>query len=337
MSKPVILSGIQPTGMLSLGNYLGSLSNWVKLQEDYHCYFCIVDLHAITVRQDPASLHKSSLDMCALYLAAGIDPAKSTIFVQSHVHQHAELGWLLNCYTYFGELGRMTQFKDKSARYESSITAGLFDYPVLMAADILLYDTALVPVGADQKQHMELTRDIAERVNALYGEDTFVKPEPFIAPTGARVMSLQNPEKKMSKSDDNKNNVIYLLEDLKVISKKIKSAVTDSEDPPRIAYDLENKPGVSNLLDIYSAITGKSVQQLEQEYQGKMYGHLKTDLSAVTCAMIEELQEKFNYYRQDEELLNRILAEGAAKAAAVAEVTLNRFKSRIGFVMPNHK
>ncbi|MFC6275974.1 tryptophan--tRNA ligase [Psittacicella hinzii] len=334
MSKPVILSGIQPSGSLSLGNYLGSLRNWVKLQDDYDCFYCVVDLHAITVRQDPEALRKASLDMVALYLAAGIDPEKSTIFIQSHVHEHAELGWLLNCYTYFGELSRMTQFKDKSARYEANVTAGLFDYPVLMAADILLYDADLVPVGADQKQHLELCRDVADRCNKIYGIDTFKVPNPFIAPAGARVMSLQDPSKKMSKSDDNANNVIYLLEDLKKVTKKFKSAVTDSDDPPRVIYDVENKPGVSNLLDIASAVTGKTVAELEAEFKDSMYGHFKTYVAEQVCALLEDLQTKYAYYRNNEELLNKIIADGAAKASARAKPTLDRFKQRIGFVLP---
>ncbi|RIY33529.1 tryptophan--tRNA ligase [Psittacicella hinzii] len=332
MSKPVILSGIQPSGTLSLGNYLGSLRNWVKMQDDYECFYCVVDLHAITVRQDPEALRKASLDMVALYLAAGIDPEKSTIFIQSHVHQHAELGWLLNCYTGFGELSRMTQFKDKSSRYEQNVTAGLFDYPVLMAADILLYQADQVPVGADQKQHLELCRDVAARVNKIYGEDTFKIPEPFIAPVGARIMSLQDPSKKMSKSDDNANNVIFLLEDLKKVAKKIKSAVTDGEDPPRVAYDLENKAGISNLLDIASAVTGKSIKELEEEFKDSMYGNFKKYVAEEVCKLLEDLQTKFNHYRNNEELLNKIIREGAAKAASRAEVTLARFKDRIGFV-----
>ncbi|RIY31913.1 tryptophan--tRNA ligase [Psittacicella melopsittaci] len=334
MSKPVILSGIQPSGSLSLGNYLGSLRNWVKMQDDYECFYCVVDLHAITVRQDPQALHKASLDMVALYLAAGIDPEKSTIFIQSQVPEHAELGWLLNCYTYFGELSRMTQFKDKSARYEQNVTAGLFDYPVLMAADILLYQTDLVPVGADQKQHLELCRDIAERANKIYGEDLFKIPNPFIAPEGARVMSLQDPNKKMSKSDDNQNNVIFLLEDLKKVTKKIKAAVTDSDDPPRVVYDLENKAGIANLLDIASAVTGKSIAQLEEEFKDSMYGNFKKYVAEEVCKLLEDLQTKFAHYRQNEELLNQIIAQGAAKASARARVTLNKFKERIGFVMP---
>ena len=252
MTKPIVFSGAQPSGELTIGNYMGALRQWVNMQDDYHCIYCIVDQHAITVRQDAQKLRKATLDTLALYLACGIDPEKSTIFVQSHVPEHAQLGWALNCYTYFGELSRMTQFKDKSARYAENINAGLFDYPVLMAADILLYQTNLVPVGEDQKQHLELSRDIAQRFNALYGE-IFKVPEPFIPKSGARVMSLLEPTKKMSKSDDNRNNVIGLLEDPKSVVKKIKRAVTDSDEPPVVRYDVQNKAGVSNLLDILSS------------------------------------------------------------------------------------
>lgn len=268
MTKPIVFSGAQPSGELTIGNYMGALRQWVSMQDDYHCIYCIVDLHAITARQDPEKLRKATLDTLALYLACGIDPEKSTIFVQSHVPEHAQLGWALNCYTYFGELSRMTQFKDKSARYSENINAGLFDYPVLMAADILLYQTNQVPVGEDQKQHLELSRDIAQRFNALYGE-VFKVPEPFIPASGARVMSLLEPTKKMSKSDDNRNNVIGLLEDPKSVVKKIKRAVTDSDEPPVVRYDQQNKAGVSNLLDILSGVTGQSIAELEQHFEGK--------------------------------------------------------------------
>ncbi|RLR62621.1 tryptophan--tRNA ligase, partial [Pseudomonas aeruginosa] len=274
VKKPIVFSGAQPSGELTIGNYMGALRQWVQMQDDYDCIYCIVDQHAITVRQDPVQLKKRTLDTLALYLACGIDPEKSTIFVQSHVPQHAQLGWALNCYTYFGELSRMTQFKDKSARHAENINAGLFDYPVLMAADILIYQTNQVPVGIDQKQHLELSRDIAQRFNAIYG-DIFTVPDPFIPKGGARVMSLQDPTKKMSKSDDNRNNVIELLEDPKSAAKKIKRSLTDSEEPPRVIYDLENKAGVSNLLDILAGVTGKTIPELEAEFEGKMYGHLK--------------------------------------------------------------
>lgn len=331
MSKPIVFSGAQPSGELTLGNYLGALKNWVALQNEYDCVYCIVNQHAITVRQDPQKLRKATLDTLALYLACGIDPKQSTIFVQSHVPAHAELGWALNCYTYFGELSRMTQFKDKSARHAENINAGLFDYPVLMAADILLYQANLVPVGDDQKQHLELSRDIAMRFNALYG-DIFTVPEPFIAKVGARVMSLQDPTKKMSKSDENRNNVIGLLENPKDVEKKIKRAMTDSDEPPVVRYDLKNKAGVSNLLDILTGITGKPIAELEKEYEGKMYGHLKTEVAAQVIDMLTALQTKYHQYRDDESYLHSIMQEGAEKARSKAEPTLKKVYDAIGFV-----
>ncbi|WP_392561005.1 tryptophan--tRNA ligase [Orbus sturtevantii] len=331
MSKPIVFSGAQPSGELSLGNYLGALKNWASLQNDYDCIYCIVNQHAITVRQDAEKLRKATLDTLALYLSCGIDPNKSTIFVQSHVSAHAELAWVLNCYTYFGELSRMTQFKDKSARHAENINAGLFDYPVLMAADILIYQTNLVPVGEDQKQHLELSRDIAARFNALYG-NIFKIPEPFIPKAGARVMSLQDPAKKMSKSDDNRNNVIGLLEDPKSVEKKIKRAVTDSDEPPLVKYDLKNKAGVSNLLDILTGITGKPIKTLEQEFAGKMYGHLKAEVATQVSMMLSELQERYAHYRNDEKELYEIMQEGAKKANIRARETLNNVYDAIGFV-----
>ncbi|MDR7344039.1 MAG: tryptophan--tRNA ligase [Pantoea sp.] len=331
MSKPIVFSGAQPSGELTIGNYMGAMRQWVQMQDDYHCIYCIVDLHAITVRQDPAALRKATLDTLALYLACGIDPAKSTIFVQSHVPEHTQLSWILNCYTYFGELSRMTQFKDKSTRYAENINAGLFDYPVLMAADILLYQTNQVPVGEDQKQHLELSRDIAQRFNALYG-DVFKVPEPFIPKSGARVMSLLEPTKKMSKSDDNRNNVIGLLEDPKAVVKKIKRAVTDSDEPPVVRYDVQNKAGVSNLLDILSAISGKSISQLEQEFEGKMYGHLKGEVAEAVSAMLSELQVRYQRYREDEAFLEQVMRDGAAKARAHAQETLKKVYEAVGFV-----
>ena len=331
MSKPIVFSGAQPPGELTLGNYLGALKNWVSLQNEYDCVYCIVNQHAITVRQDPNKLRKATLDTLALYLACGIDPQKSTIFVQSHVPAHAELGWALNCYTYFGELSRMTQFKDKSSRHSENINAGLFDYPVLMAADILLYQANLVPVGDDQKQHLELSRDIAMRFNALYG-DIFTVPEPFIAKVGARVMSLQDPSKKMSKSDENRNNVIGLLENPKDVEKKIKRAMTDSDEPPVVRYDLKNKTGVSNLLDILTGITGKPIAELEKEFEGKMYGHLKTEVANQVIDMLTGLQAKYHQYRDDENYLLTIMQEGAQKARAKAEPTLKKVYDAIGFV-----
>lgn len=329
--KPIVFSGVQPSGELTIGNYLGALRQWVKMQDDYECLFCVVDLHAITVRQDPEALRKATLDVLALYLACGIDPNKSTIFVQSHVPEHAQLAWVLNCYTYFGEMGRMTQFKDKSARYEGNVSVGLFTYPVLMAADILLYQAKQVPVGDDQKQHLEITRDIAQRFNALYG-NIFTIPEVFIPKAGARVMSLLDPTKKMSKSDDNRNNVIGLLEDPKAVAKKIKRAVTDSEEPPRVKFDIENKPGVSNLLSILSAITDKSIPELEAEFEGKMYGHLKNAVAEEVSSMLTQLQERYYHYRNNEELLNKILHEGAEKARAKAKETLEQVYQAVGFV-----
>lgn len=331
MSKPIVFSGAQPSGELTLGNYLGALKNWVALQGEYDCIYCIVNQHAITVRQDPNKLRKATLDTLALYLACGIDPQKSTIFVQSQVPAHAELGWVLNCYTYFGELSRMTQFKDKSSRHSENINAGLFDYPVLMAADILLYQANLVPVGDDQKQHLELSRDIAMRFNALYG-DIFTIPEPFISKVGARVMSLQEPAKKMSKSDENRNNVIGLLENPKDIEKKIKRAMTDSDEPPVVRYDLKNKAGVSNLLDILTGVTGKPISELEKEFEGKMYGHLKTEVATQVIDMLTTLQAKYHHYRDDESYLISIMQEGAEKARSKAEPTLKKVYDAIGFV-----
>ncbi|MBW5890654.1 MULTISPECIES: tryptophan--tRNA ligase [Pectobacterium] len=331
MSKPIVFSGAQPSGELTIGNYMGALRQWVNMQDDYDCIYCIVDLHAITVRQDPQALRKATLDTLALYLACGIDPKKSTIFVQSHVPEHSQLSWILNCYAYFGELSRMTQFKDKSARYEENINAGLFSYPVLMAADILLYQTNQVPVGEDQKQHLELSRDVGQRFNSLYG-DIFKVPEPFIPKSGARVMSLLEPTKKMSKSDDNRNNVIGLLEDPKAVVKKIKRAMTDSDEPPVIRYDVANKAGVSNLLDILSGVTGKTIPELEQEFNGQMYGHLKGAVADAVSGMLSELQERYHRYRNDEAFLQQIMREGADKASARAQETLKKVYDAIGFV-----
>ncbi|ACZ78625.1 MULTISPECIES: tryptophan--tRNA ligase [Dickeya] len=331
MSKPIVFSGAQPSGELTIGNYMGALRQWVNMQDDFDCIYCIVDQHAITVRQDPQQLRKATLDTLALYLACGIDPQKSTIFVQSHVPEHAQLGWLLNCYTYFGELSRMTQFKDKSARYEENINAGLFDYPVLMAADILLYQTNQVPVGEDQKQHLELSRDIAQRFNAIYGE-VFRVPEPFIPKSGARVMSLLEPTKKMSKSDDNRNNVIGLLEDPKSVVKKIKRAVTDSDEPPVVRYDLQNKAGVSNLLDILSGVTGKAIPDLEKEFEGQMYGHLKGAVADAVSGMLSELQARYHRFRDDEAFLQQVMRDGAQKASARAQETLRKAYDVVGFV-----
>ncbi|MCR3755293.1 MAG: tryptophan--tRNA ligase [Sodalis sp. Psp] len=331
MNKPIVFSGAQPSGALTIGNYMGALRQWVSMQDDYNCIYCIVDLHSITVRQDAQQLHKASLDVLALYLACGIDPTKSTVFIQSHVPEHSQLGWLLNCYTYFGELRRMTQFKDKSIRYSGNINAGLFGYPVLMAADILLYQTNQVPVGEDQKQHLELSQGIAKRFNALYG-DIFSIPEPFIPKSGACVMSLLDPTKKMSKSDDNYNNVITLLEDPKLVVKKLKYAMTDSDRPPVVRYDPVNKPGISNLLDILSSITGTPVAALEQEFMGKMYSHLKTAVADAVSEILTELQARYHILRADYAYLHQVLHEGAEKARSQASVTLAKVYKAVGFV-----
>lgn len=341
MTKPIVFSGVQPSGELSLGNYLGALRNWATMQDEFDCLFCIVDQHAITVRQDPAALRKATLDTLAIYLACGIDPAKSTIFIQSHVPEHSQLSWVLNCYTYFGEMSRMTQFKDKSARHEDNVNVGLFTYPVLMAADILLYQANQVPVGDDQKQHLEITRDIANRFNALYGkkdaegnviEPIFQVPEVFIAKTGARIMSLLEPTKKMSKSDENRNNVISLLEDPKAVEKKIKRAMTDGDEPPVVRYDVQNKAGVSNLLDILASITGKTIPQLEAEFEGKMYGHLKGAVAEEVCKLLADLQARYHHFRGDEALLEKIYREGAEKARTKAKATLEQVYQAVGFV-----
>ncbi|OCW96860.1 tryptophan--tRNA ligase [Alishewanella sp. HH-ZS] len=332
-SKPIVLSGAQPSGQLTIGNYLGALRQWDQMQDDYNCLYCIVDLHAITVRQEPAALHSASLDSLALYLACGIDPKRSAVFLQSHVPEHSQLAWVLNCYTQFGELSRMTQFKDKSERHNNNVNAGLFTYPVLMAADILLYQANQVPVGHDQKQHLELARDVALRFNALHG-DIFTVPEPFIPQVAARVMSLQEPTKKMSKSDDNPWNFVGLLEDPKMISKKFKKAITDSEDPPRVYFDLDNKPGVANLLNILSGVTGKTVAALEAEYEGKMYGHLKGDVADAVIALLEPVQQKFRDIRADQTLMQQVMREGAAKAREHASRTLAAVNAAVGFVAP---
>lgn len=333
MSKPIIFSGIQPSGELSVGNYIGSLRNWVKLQDDYECIYCVVNEHAITVRQDPKELLERSYNTLAIFLAAGVDPKKSTIFLQSHVPAHCQLSWVLNCYTQVGELNRMTQYKDKSKRYADNVTAGLFDYPVLMAADILLYQANLVPVGDDQKQHIEITRDIATRFNNIYG-DTFVLPEGYFPKAGARVMSLQEPTKKMSKSDENDNNVVRILEDPKKIIKKLKRAVTDSDNPPVIAYDWEKKPGVSNLLEILSACTGDSIDSLVAKYAGQMYGTFKCDVADAMVAMLEPIQNRYKELRADEGYLNEVLREGAAKASERASKTLDDVYRKVGFALP---
>ena len=330
-NKPVVLSGCQPSGQLTLGNYMGALKQWVSMQDDHDCLYMIVDLHAITVRQDPKQLAEACLDGLALYLACGIDPQKSTIFMQSHVPEHAQLSWVLNCYAQMGELNRMTQFKDKSAKNENNINVGLYSYPVLQAADILLYQADKVPVGEDQKQHLELTRDIATRVNNLYG-DVFRLPDPYIPDFGARIMSLQEPEKKMSKSDTNPNNFIGLLEDPKKLTKKIKRAVTDSDEQANIYFNPSEKPGVSNLLTLLSLSTGKSVKDLEPEYTDKMYGHLKGDVAEAVVSLLEPIQQRYAEIRADRPYLDDVMRQGAEKASARAAQTLKKVYDAVGFI-----
>ncbi|WP_461206781.1 tryptophan--tRNA ligase [Clostridium sp. DL1XJH146] len=327
-SKKVIFSGIQPSGQLTIGNYLGALKNWVKLQDEYDCYYCIVDLHAITVKQEPAELRKRTLQTLAIYLACGLDPEKNTLFIQSHVPAHSECAWLLNCYTYMGELSRMTQFKDKSARYGENISAGLFDYPALMAADILLYQTDLVPVGADQKQHLELTRDIAKRFNNTYSP-TFKVPEPFIAKVGAKIMDLQEPDKKMSKSADNPNSFILIMDPPEVIRKKISRAVTDSLGVVKYS---DEQPGIQNLISILSTITGKTIEEIENEYEGLGYGQFKKDVGEAIVNELEPIQNKVNELLQDKKHLESIYKAGAEKAQYAASKTLRKMMKKIGFI-----
>ena len=329
--KPIVLSGCQPSGQLTMGNYMGALRQWVDMQDHNDCLYMIVDLHAITVRQDPKALNQACLDGLALYLACGIDPEKSSIFLQSHVPEQAQLSWVLNCYTQMGELNRMTQFKDKSQKNASNINVGLYSYPVLQAADILVYQANKVPVGEDQKQHLELTRDIATRFNNIYG-DVFTIPDPFIPESGARVMSLQDPLKKMSKSDDNPNNVIGLLDDPKKLTKKIKRAVTDSDEQARIYFDVAEKPGVSNLLSLLSCTTGQSVESLIPKYENKMYGHLKGDVAEAVVAMLTPIQAEYNRIRSDKNYLHAVLQASALKAREKASVTLAKTYDALGLV-----
>ena len=320
-----VFSGVQPTGNIHLGNYLGALKQFVELQEDHECIYCIVDMHAITVPQDPKTLKEHILDVAALYLAVGVDPEKSIVFVQSDVPGHAELSWVLTCNSYTGELSRMTQFKDKSKNKESAPT-GLFTYPVLMAADILLYDTDAVPVGNDQKQHIELCRDLAVRVNGKY-PDTFVIPDGRFLKEGARIMALDDPSKKMSKSAENVHSRISLLDEPSKIKKSIMKATTDSEGV--IRFDVENKPGISNLLNIYSVLSGTPIPELEKNYEGKGYGDFKKDLVEVTCQTLAPIRARFDEIRYSDELI-QILKDGAQKADAIAQKTMKRVKENFG-------
>jgi len=327
-TKKRIFSGIQPSGYITLGNYLGALDNWVKLQKDYDCIYCVVDMHAITVRQDPAAFRKRILETYCQLIACGIDPDNSTLFIQSHVPAHAELGWILNCYTMFGELSRMTQFKDKSAQNADNVNAGLFDYPVLMAADILLYQTDLVPVGVDQKQHLEIARDIAGRFNGIYG-DTFKVPDAYIPKIGAKIMSLTEPDKKMSKSDANPNAYVALLDSPDDIMRKFKKAVTDSE--ASVCYR-EGKDGVNNLMTIYSIITGKTFEEIEWEFEGKGYGVFKPAVGEAVVERFRPIREKVEDLMKNRDYLEKLYSENARKAAYIAEKTMRKVARRVGFI-----
>ncbi len=331
-NKKIIFSGIQPSGVITLGNYLGALKNWVDLQHDYHCLFSIVDMHAITVRQDPAELRKRSLDLLKLYIACGIDPEENLMFMQSHVPAHAELGWILNCFTYMGELQRMTQFKDKSQRHAENINAGLFTYPVLMAADILLYKTDLVPVGKDQMQHLELARDIANRFNSLYG-DVFTVPEGFLTKAGAKIMSLTEPTKKMSKSDPNPKGYISMLDDFNIIAKKIKSATTDSEGVIEYREGDPAKAGINNLLSIMAAVSGKSISEVAAEYAGKGYGDFKADIAEAVVEHIRPIREKYDELSKNKDYLENIYKKGAEQANRMAARTITKVKKKVGFII----
>jgi tryptophanyl-tRNA synthetase len=326
--RDIILSGIQPTHSLTLGNYLGAIKNWVALQGQSQCYFMVVNQHAITVRQDPAALKENTLFAVATYLAAGLDYKKHVLFVQSDVPEHTQLAWILNCMGYMGEVSRMTQFKDKSARSGANIPVGLFTYPLLMAADILLYDTKLVPVGHDQKQHVELTRDLAQRMNQVYGDGTVVVPEVFIPDVAARVMDLQEPTKKMSKSASSEAGVVFLSDTAKEIEKKLKRAVTDSGSD--VSYEPQEKPGVSNLIDIQSAILKQSREDIVAAYEGKMYGHLKVETAAIINEELEPIRQKTAEYLADRGELLNILEQGAERARQKARVTLERVYDRVG-------
>lgn len=325
--KKVLYSGMQSTGDLTLGNYLGALKNWVNLSDEYECFYGIMNLHSITVRQNPAELRKKARNLLMIYIAAGIDPEKNCLYYQSQVSAHAELSWILNCFTYMGELSRMTQFKDKSAKHADNINAGLFTYPVLMAADILLYQADVVPVGKDQLQHLEITRDIAQRFNGIYG-DVFTVPEPYIGKVGARVMSLQEPDHKMSKSDENPNASIYLMDDPDTIMRKFKRAVTDSK--AQIAYN-DDQPGIRNLIDIYSACTGKSVDEVVREFDGKGYGDFKMAVGESVVDVLRPLQARYHELEKDKGYIDHIIKENTEKASYVATKTLRKVQKKVGF------
>lgn len=325
--KKVLFSGMQATGNLTLGNYMGALKNWVTLCEEYECFYSVVDLHSITIRQEPVELRKRARNLLTLYIAAGIDPEKNCLYYQSHVSGHCELAWILNCFTYMGELNRMTQFKDKAAKHADNINAGLFTYPVLMAADILLYQADVVPVGKDQLQHLEITRDIAGRFNAIYG-DVFTIPEPYVGKTGASIKSLQAPEKKMSKSDENPNASIYLMDDPDTIMRKFKRAVTDSE--AQVRYRTQ-QPGIYNLINIYSVCTGKSPEEVEREFDGKGYGDFKTAVGEAVVSVLKPLQERYADLSKNKDYIDSIIKNNAEKANYYAMKTLRKVQKKVGF------
>ncbi|MCI7084685.1 tryptophan--tRNA ligase [bacterium] len=327
--KKIVFSAIQPSGTITLGNYLGAIRNWVKMQEEFDCIYALADLHTITVRQEPAQMRKNILDAYASILACGIDVEKSLFFIQSHVHTHAELSWILNCNTQFGELSRMTQFKDKSAKHADNINAGLFTYPCLMAADILLYQADYVPVGADQKQHLELSRDIAQRFNGQYG-NVFKVPDGYYPKHGARVMSLQDPTRKMSKSDENVNGCVHLLDSPEVIMKKFKRAVTDSE--ACVKYG-ENKPGVNNLMAIYGAVTGLTNEQIEKEFEGKGYGDFKTAVGEAVVETLRPIRERYEQYIKDKAYLEECYRKADEIALKISQRTLNKAMKKVGFIL----
>ena len=329
MTKKIILSGIQSTGNLTLGNYLGAINNWVKMQEEYDCYYMIADLHTLTVRNNPEDLRKNIIRLLSLYIAFGLDPEKNTLFIQSQVAAHSKLAWVLDCYTYMGELSRMTQFKDKAAKHADNINAGLFTYPTLMAADILLYKADLVPVGEDQRQHLEITRDLAERFNKLYG-DTFVVPEAYISTSGAKIMGLQNPENKMSKSTTNPNDSIFLTDKPDEIMNKFKKAVTDSENI--VKYDPEKKPGISNLILIYSAITGKDNEQIEKEFENVGYGQFKMAVAEAVISKLQPMQQRYEEILKDNKYLEKVYKTGAERARKIADKTVSEVYNKIGLI-----